>query len=360
MTRILIIEDEDLIRDSLEDLLINEGFDVLTADDGREGIEIAQNYLPDLIICDVMMPVLNGYEVLQQIRQNKLLNPIPFLFLTSMVDRTSNRRGMNLGADDYLEKPCTKDELLSAITARLAKQRAIEQRIEERLHALRSSIALALPHELQTPLSGIMGLSDLMMEQSQDLTMEDIYEYAQGIYNSAQRLQRLIQNYLLYSKIAVLRSQDNPQFNVVCSCASRSLICDVISYKFKQYNRLDDMEVDIQEAELLIAADHLSKIVEELVDNSLKYSVKGTKIKVRTMCSNQKWICTIEDCGRGMSAEKIALIGAYMQFDRHIYEQQGIGLGLSIVKGLVDIYGGSLEITSHEGSGTNVLVTFNR
>ncbi|MDX2255481.1 MAG: response regulator [Pseudanabaenaceae cyanobacterium bins.39] len=358
MTRILIIEDEDLIRDSLEDLLISEGFDVLTADDGKEGIAIAQNYLPDLIICDVMMPVLNGYEVLQQIRQNKLLNPTPFLFLTSMVDRTSNRRGMNLGADDYLEKPCTKNELLSAIATRLNKQKEVEQRIEEKMNILRSSITLALPHEFQTPLSGIMGLSDLMMEQSQDLMADDIYEYAQGIYNSAQRLHRLIQNYLLYSKITVWRSQSNPQFDSICSYASQAFICDLVNYKAKHYNRLNDVELDIQEAELLISTDNLSKIIEELLDNAFKYSVIGSKVRICTTFKDKKWTFTIEDHGRGMSSEQISLIGAYMQFDRQVYEQQGIGLGLSIVKGLVDLHHGCLEIDSQANIGTKISVIF--
>ncbi len=109
MKCILVIEDEDLIRDSLEDLLLIEGFEVITAENGGEGVHMASQRQPDLIICDVMMPVLNGYEVLEQIRQDKQLSTVPFLFLTSMMDRRSNRKGMSLGADDYLEKPCTKN-----------------------------------------------------------------------------------------------------------------------------------------------------------------------------------------------------------------------------------------------------------
>lgn len=158
MTCILIIEDEDLIRESLEDLLLAEGFKVITAENGERGMHLAKQNQPDLILCDVRMPIFNGYEVLEWLRQDKELSTVPFLFLTSMMDRHSTRKGMSLGADDYLEKPCTKDELLAAIAARLGKQKAIDQRIAEKMDALRRSITLSLPHELQTPLSGIMGL----------------------------------------------------------------------------------------------------------------------------------------------------------------------------------------------------------
>ncbi len=357
MKCILVIEDEDLIRDSLEDLLLVEGFEVITAENGGEGIYLASQRQPDLIICDVMMPVLNGYQVLEQIRQNKQLNTIPFLFLTSMMDRLSNRKGMALGADDYLEKPCTKDELLEAIAFRLGKQEAIEQHIADKMEALRSSIALALPHELQTPLSGIMGLSELLMLHSEELIHTEVYEYAHGIHRSAERLHRLIQNYLLYSKFLVLRSQGQTRFTPPYPCNSQAIICNTSDRKAKECDRASDLELDIIEIDLEISADDLIKIIEELIDNAFKYSKTGSKVSLSSYVKDGQWICTVEDHGRGMNQEQIANIGAYMQFDRQFYEQQGMGLGLVLAQTLVRFYGGNLDIKSQENHSTKISIS---
>jgi len=356
MTRILVIEDEDLIRDSLEDLLSVEGFEVITAENGEKGVYLASQKQPDLILCDVMMPILNGYEVLEQVRQDKELSTVPFLFLTSMVDRHSNRKGMSLGADDYLEKPCTKDELLAAIAVRLGKQKVIEERIEEKMNALRSSITLSLPHELQTPLSGIMGLSELLMMQSEEVTASEVYEYANGIHRSAERLYRLIQNYLLYSKLLLLRSQGQPRFTAQYPCNSFVVFSNIGDRKAREYERLEDLELDITEVDLRMSSEDLIKIADELIDNAFKYSSQGTKVCLSSYVTDAHWVLTIKDHGRGMTKAQIANIGAYIQFERRFYEQQGMGLGLVLAKTLVEFYGGNINIHSEEALGTSICI----
>lgn len=357
MTSILVIEDEELIRESIEDLLLLEGFEVITAENGEKGIHLAIQRHPDLIICDVMMPIRNGYEVLEQVRQDKDLSTVPFLFLTSMMDRRSNRKGMSLGADDYLEKPCTKEELMTAIAVRLEKQKAIERRISEKMDALRSSITLSLPHELQTPLSGIMGLSELLMMQSEEIIPTEVYEYAHGIHRSAERLHRLIQNYLLYSKLVLLRSQGQSRFTSPYPCNSQITINSISERKARECDRLDDLELNIVEAELAISTDDLIKIVEELIDNAFKYSKQGSKVLVSTSIDDHQWIFKVQDSGRGMSAHQIENIGAYMQFERKFYEQQGMGLGLVIAQTLLEFYGGNIEVQSQENFGTNLCIS---
>ena len=357
MTCILIIEDEDLIRESLEDLLLAEGFKVITAENGERGMHLAKQNQPDLILCDVRMPIFNGYEVLEWLRQDKELSTVPFLFLTSMMDRHSTRKGMSLGADDYLEKPCTKDELLAAIAARLGKQKAIDQRIAEKMDALRRSITLSLPHELQTPLSGIMGLSELLMIENEELIPEEVYEYAEGIHRSAERLQRLIQNYLLYSKLMLLRSQGQTRFTAPYPCNSQMIISKIGDRKVKEYARTNDLEMDLAEFDLAVSSEDFIKIVDELVDNAFKYSNPRSKVAIRTQVIDQQWIFTIQDSGRGMNENQIANIGAYMQFERQFYEQQGSGLGLVIAKTLLEFYGGEIDIQSQEDLGTKISVT---
>lgn len=127
MTKILVIEDDPTVRTLIAKLLKAEGFEVVSGADGETGIQLARIHEPDLIICDIMMPECNGYEVLTQLRQEPATARIPFIFLSARADRTDLRQGMELGADDYLTKPFKRTELLAAISARLEKQAAITQ-----------------------------------------------------------------------------------------------------------------------------------------------------------------------------------------------------------------------------------------
>lgn len=125
MKKILVIEDDAAVRSNILDLLEAEDFEAVGAENGFMGAMWAQEYLPDLIICDVMMPEVDGYEVLSALRQVPATAAIPFIFLTAMVDKADIRQGMNLGADDYLTKPFTRAEILGAVTSRFSKQEVV-------------------------------------------------------------------------------------------------------------------------------------------------------------------------------------------------------------------------------------------
>ena len=124
MTRILVIEDQAPMRRNLSLMLRMEGFEVQAAENGRSGLELARSEKPDLILCDVMMPELDGYGVLESLRAEPATATIPFIFLTARSDKPDVRQGMNLGADDYLTKPVQRTEVLAAITARLERRKA--------------------------------------------------------------------------------------------------------------------------------------------------------------------------------------------------------------------------------------------
>ena len=134
MKRILVIEDEPQTRENLVTILEMEGYQPLTASDGRAGLEAAKRELPDLVLCDVMMPEMDGYAVLEALRAHPETISTPFIFLTAKGDRKDLRAGMTLGADDYLSKPVTTAELLDAIGTRLQRHRenteAAQQKVE--------------------------------------------------------------------------------------------------------------------------------------------------------------------------------------------------------------------------------------
>ena len=184
MTRILLIEDQAPMRRNLSLMLKMEGFEVLAAENGRAGLELAQREKPDLILCDVMMPELGGYEVLEKLRADPVTGTIPFIFLTARGDKPDVRHGMNLGADDYLTKPAQRAEVLAAIAARLARKQAetTEAEAQRGFHPdfsspdpLRAAFGLT-PREAEVLLwtaqgktnvetGTILGLSDLTVKQ---------------------------------------------------------------------------------------------------------------------------------------------------------------------------------------------------
>jgi DNA-binding NarL/FixJ family response regulator len=126
MRQILVIEDEPRMLRNLLTILRMEHYEAIGTEDGEKGLELARQEMPDLILCDVMMPGLDGYQVLARLRAHPATVEIPLIFLTARGEREDIRTGMNLGADDYLCKPCPADELLEAIEARLRRQREIE------------------------------------------------------------------------------------------------------------------------------------------------------------------------------------------------------------------------------------------
>ncbi|MBL9175220.1 MAG: response regulator transcription factor [Verrucomicrobiales bacterium] len=126
MKRILIIEDQAPMRRNLAQLLELEGYAVLSADNGLTGLDLARKERPDVILCDVMMPGLDGHGVIRALREDTATTQIPFIFLTARGDRTDVRTGMNFGADDYLTKPVVRDDLLAAIETRLARAAAVQ------------------------------------------------------------------------------------------------------------------------------------------------------------------------------------------------------------------------------------------
>lgn len=171
MIKILVIEDDQPVRENLLELLEVEDFDVIGAHNGLVGVELARTHLPDLILCDVMMPELDGYGVLTALRSEPATSAIPFIFLTAKADKTDLRQGMNLGADDYLTKPCTADELLEAIAARLQKQARVNQQYTTALNQAQEQLNQLMRHDNLTGLPNRLALrerfSDILAQTDQ-------------------------------------------------------------------------------------------------------------------------------------------------------------------------------------------------
>ncbi|OLP19999.1 hybrid sensor histidine kinase/response regulator [Leptolyngbya sp. 'hensonii'] len=362
MKKILVIEDEKAVRDSILDILDAEGFYAAGAENGQVGVELASQLQPNLILCDVMMPELDGYGVLRQLRLNPQTETIPFIFLTAKVERSDIRQGMTLGADDYLPKPFTHAELLQAITTRLNKQEAIVSQSEQRLDDLRQSISFALPRALTSPLGVITHLSSDLIEEYNTATPAEILEMAEMIHSNANLLHQLMHNFLLYAKLEVIATNPD-QVKALQNYRidySETVIADEAIQKSEEYGRREDLELSLKSVSARISENKLKKIVEELVDNAFRFSTQGSLVKVYSFESDDKFVLHVIDYGRGMTAEQISHVGAYMQFDPELFDQQGTGLGLAIAKRLTELHGGEMLIESILGKQTIVRISLPR
>ncbi|MGI0487393.1 response regulator [Pantanalinema rosaneae CENA516] len=357
MKTILVIEDEPTIREIITEFLEDVDFQVISAENGARGIELAVSHTPDLILCDIMMPELDGYGVLTHLRSQPHMATIPFVFLTAKADKPDMRQGMELGADDYVTKPFTRAELLNAVNSRLDKQATVSQHYRHKLDDLRSSISYSLPHELLTPLNGVAGLSDYLKESYKTIKPDEILEVADLIHRSAKRLTRVVQNTLLYARLHLLSEETDPSREYLSDFVEQPDLMITRAAQTAAIDRAADLHLELDTASVRISEPNLIKIVEELVDNACKFSEPGTPIQVRSRSQDDRYILEVSDQGRGMTPTQVADVGAYVQFERKFYEQQGSGLGLAIVRQLVQIHSGELVIDSEPNHHTIVRVS---
>ena len=358
MKRILVIDDEEPLREMVHMALVERGFDVIEAENGAVGIDKARRELPDLILCDVNMEKVDGYRTLASLRGEPATASIPFILMTGLANNAGMRHGMELGADDYLPKPFTIDGLYAAVEARLKKAQALRQEAEKKLADLRDNISLMLPHELRTPLNGILAYGEILAAEAGTLPAKEVAEMGQGIYDSGKRLERLVENVLIYAQIELL-SADTQKVHALrqkqTACPAR-IIEEHARLQARLANRADDLSLDLADQPVPISEDYLARIVDELTQNALKFSDPGKRVSVVLSASSNGVMLSVTDLGRGFSTEHITKVGAYMQFDRKVQEQQGLGLGLVIAKRLTELHGGTLSIQSERGARTTVTV----
>ena len=359
MTRILVIEDDVEIQRSVADVLEYAGYSVIQAVNGISGLALAQNETPDLILCDIMLPGLDGYGVRLALNHEPRASAAPFIFMTARATRDDMRQGMLLGADDYLIKPFSSRELLDAVSMRLARHRQIAVSRSAELEELREYINLTLPHELRTPLTSILGNLDLLREGIDRMESASIRETLGSMEHASLRLHHLIERYVAYAQLRLAAA--NPDL----IAALRELGSEVPLHLVLRHaaetqadaeDRRRDLDLDIRPGSADIVEEHFERLATVLIENAFKFSEPGTPVTITGTAQPPLYVITVQDRGRGMTAEQIARIGANRQFDRRTYEQQGVGLGLALAGQIVTLYDGRLSLTSTPGEGTTAHV----
>lgn len=357
MTKVLVIEDEAHLRENIVSILSFEGFDTLSAADGTVGIELAYKHVPDLVLCDIMMPRTDGYGVLLALRSEPATSMIPIIFLTAKAGREDFRYGMVLGADDYVTKPFTPEELLHAIETRLERQRLLEEEYHQTLKTLRLATGLALPLDLQTTLNSVMGHAGRLAADAPKLGPDQIESLSSAILEATRALHRRIENYLLFAQLEIVRLDPT---RVIVLRNNRfewpgALIEDLTRAEAARWGREADLQIAAVDASVSVTRENFAKIVQELVDNALRFSASGTPIQVSGSVEGDSYVLHITDGGSGISEETVYHVLNPPDFRTKIAAlRDQPGLGLIIVQHLLQAHKGQFILTGKPGEGTKV------
>lgn len=358
---LLVVEDDPTMREVIALLLEDSGYQVLEADSGDAALDVLQHHSPDLILSDAMMPNMDGYTFCRQVRANAAWTHIPFIFLTARGQRTDIRRGMELGADDYLVKPFEPEELITAVQARLTRSMSTQQAIQRATSDLRNAILRTLGHEFKTPLTSVVGYTELLEGSTEQTSDEEFQLFLHGLHAGAMRLTTLVEDFLLLSRLESGALADEIHYLPLRTDDPDRLVLHVLSQLQElAAERQVSLEAKLRTSGVSVAANaqYLQEIIQRLVDNALKFSrPDGGQVVLSTSQDGKFWQLDVADDGIGIREEALSWIfEAFRQVDREKMEQQGVGLGLAIVKGLTELFGGSVHVRSTPGQGSTFTV----
>jgi signal transduction histidine kinase len=357
---ILVVDDDAPILEAVADILQIHGYNVVTATDGVSGLERLRTFHPDLIISDIMMPDMDGYEFFESVRRNPSWVMIPFMFLTAKGQKTDVRHGYQLGADDFIVKPFETDDLIVKVGLRIKRARDISAAAKDSIEKMKEQLLTIFGHELRTPLTYIYGYANLLQESRGELDEASVDQMLAGIHLGAERLVRLTESLLMMVRI--------DSGTIAAEVQHRSDTVRVKSMFGSVMDRLAEtvtatgskVETDIVDTLYVRGVEYLLvDAVVRILDNALRHS-RAVENVVHVSCVQEDHCAVLEivDSGQGIAPEDHdRIFDRFVQINRDEMEQQGIGLGLSIAQTLIQLHGGSIGVDSKTGEGAAFRIT---
>ncbi|WP_420641419.1 response regulator [Candidatus Leptofilum sp.] len=367
---ILIVEDDQSMLDGINDLLdiADLGYEitVLQANDGQMALDVMANHEPDLIISDVMMPQMGGYEFLNHVRANPDWIQIPFIFVTAKGEEPDIRKGRLSDADLYITKPFVIAELLSLIHAQLDMAYERKEARQRNIDSLKKNILQILNHEFRTPLTYVTAYYEMLADSLKEFTDGRNYrEYLRGIQTGCLRLTRLVDDFIYVMELrsgeaqAKYLAEAKPLPNVA------DLLREVVAdYQTASQEAHYQIKSHIPDKLPLVwgVASNVKSILGRLLSNATKFtdpnSSEINQIVVEASVKGKSILIEVADQGMGFPAHMSSQIfEPFVQYNRGILEQQGAGTGLAIVQGMARLHNGRIVAESQEGKGSKFTVT---
>lgn len=356
---ILLVDDDLALLEAVTDLLDVSNFHVLTATDGESALAMMDDYTPDLIISDITMPGMDGYQFFDAVRQNPAWITIPFIFLTARGQQTDIRTGYSLGADDYLVKPFEPDDLIIKVEARLKRVRAIRAATRQEVDNMKQQLITIFSHELRTPLTCIYGYANLLQEDHDSMDDRTVTQMLDEVADGAERLVRLVENLMLLVRMdSGVVGMEISRYGVKVELSP--LLKRVVEL-FQPIAAMRNVDIDLQiSGDPIVSGmkNYLENVMKNLVDNGIKFCKHGRgHVQIKLETDGDQAILTVSDDGIGIAeADYERIFVRFEQINRHEMEQQGVGLGLTLAKNLVEFHGGSIELQSEVDRGSTFCV----
>ncbi|MBT5902605.1 MAG: response regulator [Opitutaceae bacterium] len=345
MPIILIIDDEKELCAILEDLFSSEGFRVLTAHDGDQGVRIARAQHPDVILSDIRMPGINGHEAVIEFRKIPALTATPIILFTANADLEDMRKGMDAGADDYLSKPVELDDILKTVNKHLGRSAARREETRKELVAQRANTGAMLPIDLVDPLHEIIGCASVLQSDAKLMTEVEISEFSRNIIHGAETLNQRFENFILFSRIQSGALVINPPRMVDLS----ELVTTTAQQVAGRHHRINTLRLDIEASTAAVSVELLSKALGEIIDNACRYSLSSEPIDVALHATETAFEIIIQDYGMGIGQD---------QLERLESETITRGCGMLLSRKLTEAMNGSWDLGNRPKHGAKITLRF--
>lgn len=341
---ILVVDDEPFNQKTITRVLKRQGYTVIAASHGEEALQQLQAQSVDLILLDVLMPIMDGFQTLQHIRSSNSLVELPIIMLSGLSDNERVIAALEQGANDYVTKPFDVPILLARIRTHLAHKRSVEEN-EEFFHIA--------SHDLKKPLSLIADVAEVLGDSLKEpgTVLDDVRDMVELIRSSANNMQQLINDYL------DLKVLDHGQFRLNLGSVDIHQILEKVMGLDRDYARSKDIHLELELGQGLPATladpQRLQQVLSNLVGNAIKFSPQATRILIRTYRLGEQIAVDIIDQGPGLTDDdREQLFMKYASLsNKPTGGETSTGLGLSICKMIMDAHAGSIEAKNNPDRG---------
>ncbi|WP_375585574.1 response regulator [Cyclobacterium xiamenense] len=331
--RILLVEDEPDLRNNLRELLELKKYTVITAENGQEALEVLENADIDLIVSDILMPIMNGYELLQKVRESLDFANVPFIFLSAKVSKGEIREGMEGGAEDYLTKPVKAAELFKAVEIGLKKKGNREAWAKQHLEAVLNKERNVRFHELRTPLFGVLSILELLdqdLASTAPMSRGQQADWVGKAFEAAKRLNKSLLKLTLFQELGSVGSLSKKRVSVFESLGALR----------KSEEQLPEFTVRGEDQQTSFNQLQWDFVLLELLENASKFGVLGKPIYVLV----KKGSLSMVNSQQIFDRPQPVFIRPFYQTNREYQEQQGLGIGLYLVQSYCELNGASLKV----------------
>lgn len=355
--KLLVVDDVQTNVLLLKALLGKEGYGILVANNGQEALEVIRNENPDLILLDVMMPGMDGFEVAERLKSEEFRCEIPIIFLTALDDTQSIVNGFKLGVGDFISKPFRKEELMVRIKHQLslvAARRIIEEKNEElrKTIAGRDKMYSVIAHDLRSPMASMkMLLNTIMMSVEKDKIDPDIFDMLEMSNKTSEEVLSLLDNLLKWTKSQLGKLTVIPQKLDISGLADG--VVEVMN-SVAEVKHIKLIRTDHESFFVYVDIEMIKSILRNLISNAVKFSNPDSEIKVGIKAEDGKVIVSVTDSGKGIKKEdQHKLLKDSTHFTTYgTNSEEGSGLGLLLCRDFARKNGGELWFESEENLGS--------